>query len=267
MPSPFPGMDPYIEVSWLWPDFHHDLIAEMRARINQVLPPGYVARTDVTVTYEVVEISEPDKTRSIRPDVTLLQERDPQSTAAGVATLIPAAPFEGMVPLEAPIRRGRVEVRRVEDDFLVTVIELLSPVNKRSGHDGREEYLRKRRDVLRSSAHFMEIDLLRGGERSPLGDPPPAAPYYVMLYRENRRSRVSVWPIQLRDPLPLLPVPLRSPDADVPLDLGALVASAYERGLYDRQLDYRAPVPPPPLSPEDQAWVDELLRGRRGDDR
>lgn len=99
-----------------------------------------------------------------------------------------------------------------------------------------------------------------GGERSPLETPLPPAPYYVTLARTDHRPLVDVWPIQLEARLPVLPVPLSAPDPDVPLDLGAVVQAVYERGGYTTRIDYRQPVPPPPLEPEQQAWVEQLLR-------
>ena len=147
---------------------------------------------------------------------------------------------------------------------LVTVIEILSPSNKRAGHEDCVEYRRKRRDLLRSSTHLMEIDLLRGGERPPLAEPVPSAAYYVVLSREIRRPTVEVWPIQLASPLPVVPVPLLEPDPDVPMDLGAAVASVYERGAYERTIDYQSPPPPPALSVEEAAWVEQLLRSHHG---
>ena len=112
-----------------------------------------------------------------------------------------------------------VEVCETESMRLVTAIEVLSPVNKRRSHEAYHDYLRKRRDLLRSDAHLVEIDLLRGGDRPPLERPVPAALYYVTLSRAARRPYVEVWPIQLWEPLPTLPVPLRAPDPDVLLSL------------------------------------------------
>ncbi|WP_322797967.1 DUF4058 family protein [Thermoflexus sp.] len=162
--------------------------------------------------------------------------------------------------MEVPLRLYSVEIRKADTEQLVTVIEILSPVNKRAGHEAHQEYRRKRRDLLRSSVHRMEIDLLRGGERPPLEDPVPPAPYYVVLSRADRRPTVEVWPILLWDPLPVLPVPLLEPDPDAPLDLGAVVAAVYERGAYGVQIDYRQPPPPPPLSEAEQAWLEAQLR-------
>jgi len=136
--------------------------------------------------------------------------------------------------------------------------QIFSPANKRSGHQDRAEYLRKRRDLLLSSAHLVEIDLLRGGERPPLEEPVPAASYYVVVSRAERRPRVEVWPIQLQDRLPVVPVPLREPDPAVPMDLSAAFVSVYERGGFARKIDYHE-TPAPPLPAEEAAWVAALL--------
>ena len=105
----------------------------------------------------------------------------------------------------------------------------------------------------------MELDLLRGGERSPLETALPPAPYYVTLARVEHRPYVDVWPVQLTARLPVLPVPLPAPDLDVPLDLGTIVPAVYERGGYATRIDYRQPVPPPLLEAEQQAWIAHLL--------
>ena len=258
MPSPFPGMDPYIESPELWSDFHNDLASEIRAQLNQRIQPRYVARLTPYVTYEVVEISE---VRGIRPDVGVWGSPASGQSHAGVAVITPA-PVESAVPLEIPLELSQVEIRTVGSQQLVTAIEILSPVNKRPGHDAYLDYRRKRRDLLHSAAHLIEIDLLRNGERPPLERPVPPAPYYVFLCRANHRPRVEVWPIQIKDTLPVLPVPLLEPDPDVPLDLGAAVASVYERGGYASQIDYRQPPPPPPIPHEDTGWLEGLLRER-----
>ena len=160
--------------------------------------------------------------------------------------------------MEVPLRLANVEVHEAGTDILVTAIEILSPINKRPGRE-RQKYLRKRRELLRSEAHVMELDLLRGGERSPLETPLPPASYYISLARTDSRPYVDVWAIQLEARLPVLPVPLSAPDPDVPLDLGAIVQAVYERGGYATRLDYRQPAPPPALEAEQQAWVEQLL--------
>jgi hypothetical protein len=253
-------MDPYIEDPELWSDFHGRLAEEISAELNQVLQPRYVARLTPRVTYEVVEIGQ---RHSVRPDVGVWQPQPPFGDAAGGAAVITAAPVESVVPMELPLRLYTVEVRETAGLRLVTAIEVLSPVNKRPSHEAYHDYLRKRRELLRCDAHLIEIDLLRGGDRPPLEQPVPPAPYYVTLSRAGRRPYVEVWPVQLRERLPVLPVPLLEPDPDVPLDLGRAVAAVYERGAYVRLIDYRQPPPPPRLSEAEAVWVEDRLRGKR----
>jgi hypothetical protein len=255
-------MDPYIETPELWTDFHGDLAAELRASLNQLIQPRYFARLTPYVTYEVIEVAQP---RGVRPDVGIWQSQPPRGEPPRGAATITPAPAESRIPLEVPLQLLSVEIRTAGTQQLVTAIEILSPVNKRPGHEAFNDYRRKRRDLFRSSAHLMEIDLLRGGERPPLEVPVTPAAYSVVLSREQDRPRVQVWPIQLPDPLPVVPIPLREPDPDVPLDLGAAVSAVYERGAYEAQIDYRSQPPPPPLSPEEAEWVDALLRERRSE--
>jgi hypothetical protein len=262
MPSPFPGMDPYIESPEVWSDFHINLTAAIQAELNQIIQPRYFAELVPYVTYEVIEVAQ---ARSIYPDVTITQPLPPRGQIAGGTAVITPASAESRVPLEMPLRLNHIEIRLTDTRQLVTVIEVLSPVNKRRGHQALDDYQRKRRELLRSSVHLMEIDLLRGGERPPLEIPVPQAPYYVSLAREDRRPRIEVWAIQLAEQLPVPPVPLREPDGDVPLDLQAVVAAAYERGAYGIRIDYRQPPPPPPLAPEEAEWVEQLLRDRRSE--
>lgn len=257
MPSPFPGMDPYLEDPEIWSDFHSNMAPEIQAQLNRLIRPCYIARLVPRVTYEVVEIAQ---TRGIRPDVGVWQPQPPREGLAEAVATIPPAPVESLVTLDLPLRLLTVEVRATRTLELVTAIEILSPVNKRLGHEAHRDYQRKRRELLRSAAHLLEIDLLRSGERPPLERPVPSAPYYVILSRADRRPTVEVWPIQLRDTLPMLPVPLLEPDPDVPLDLSAAVAAIYERGGYADLIDYRRPPPPPILSEAETTWLDERLR-------
>ncbi|MCO5169086.1 MAG: DUF4058 family protein [Planctomycetes bacterium] len=157
-----------------------------------------------------------------------------------------AVRFEHREPFLSIFARGSAEV--------VTVIEVLSPTNKRGdGSEGRRAYLAKRRQVLHSEAHLVEIDLLRAGQRVPMARPLPAADYVVIVSRAPLRPECDVFPSSLRDPLPTVPIPLLGDEA-VEVDLQALLDSVYARAGYDLDVDYgREPVPP--LSPEDAAWA------------
>ena len=256
MPSPFPGMDPYIEQPRLWMDFHSNLASEIQAELNGQIRPAYFARLTPYITYEVVEISR-SRLQGVRPDVGVML-REPALPYAGAAAVLDA-PVESIVKMEAPLELLSVEIYHAADEYLVTAIEILSPVNKQPRHAAYRDYRRKRQELLRSDAHFIEIDFLRAGERSPLERPVPAAPYYASLSRVGQRPFISVWPIPLSGRLPTIPVPLAADDPDAVLNLSEVVASVYERGGYDAQIDYRQPVPLPALSEEEVAWVAALL--------
>lgn len=257
MSSPFPGMDPYIEDPEIWSDLHGGVADEMRAELNRVLQPRYVARMTPHVTYEIVEIAE---RHNVRPEVGIGQPQPPHRDIPDSVAVITAVPVESLVPMELPLRLYTVEVRETGTLRPVTAIEILSPGNKRPSHEAYHAYLRKRRQLLRSETPVMEIDLLRGEERPPLERPVSPAPYYVILSRAYRRPVVEVWPIQLWTKLPVVPVPLLKPDPDVPLDLGTVVAAVYERGAYTRLINYHLPPPPPVLSEAQTTWMDEHLR-------
>ena len=259
MPSPFPGMDPYIESQRNWSDFHADMATEIRALLNGTIQPKYYATAVTHVAYDVVEIARREP-RSMYPDVGVWRA-DNTPVNGGVAVMEPQIDpplTQSSVKLETPVRLANVEVREAENDELVTAIEILSPINKRKGPE-RQKYLRKRRELLRSEVHLMEIDLLRKGERSPLETPPPPASYYIMLGRTERRPIIDIWPIDIDERLPVVPVPLYEPDRDVALDLGAVVRSVYERGAYGTRIDYSQPVPSPAFEDEKQAWINQLL--------
>lgn len=260
MPSPFPGMDPYIEAPDVWSDFHNRFANEISTVLNKKLRPRYIARLTPYVTYESIEIAQ---TAAIRPDIGVWQPQpSPKTLRESPITFTPPI-AESEVAYEVPLRLYTVEIREVDTMQLVTAVEILSPVNKKRGHDAQLDYWRKRRDLFRSSAHLIEIDLLRGGERPPLETPVPSAPYYITLSRATHRPKVDVWAIQFEDSLPRLPVPLHEPDPDTVLDLQAVLRTVYEEGNYDMLIDYRKPPPPPKLSDTEAGWMDALLKQHR----
>jgi hypothetical protein len=254
-------MDPFVESRRIWSDFHHGLADEIRAALNARIQPAYYATAVTYVAYDVIEVAQ-TQPRAISPDVGVWHT-GLASPVGGAAVTIDAPAAEGVALVETPVRLANVEVREAGTDTLVTAIEILSPINKRPGSQ-RQKYLRKRRELLRSEVNVMELDLLRGGERTPVGMSPPPAPYYANLARAERRPIIEIWPIQLASRLPVLPVPLNAPDPDVPLELSAIVQAIYERGGYATRINYHEAVPPPPLTPEEQAWADDLLATFRG---
>ncbi len=257
MSSPFPGMDPFIEDRLVWSDFHSDLAGEIRAQLNRRIRPRYFAALLPYVTYEVIGISA-TKPHGVRPDVGVLRSASDGSSPA--VTLVADPPQAvSMTEIELPLEVMSIEVRQVGTARLVTAIEILAPLNKKRNHEARSDYLRKRRELLRSQTHFMEIDLLRGGERTPLDPPVAPASYYVSLSRVEARPRLDVWTMHLDSRLPRVPIPLADPDPDVIVDLGEVVSTVYERGGYDARIDYSQPVPPPVLTDGESAAVRKIL--------
>jgi len=257
MPSPFPGMDPYLEGP-LWTNVHTQLSVEIARQLAPRLRPRYVPLTEkrfVLATPEAedgVAISAVE----IRPDVGVAHSRDGTTPRAGPGAAVAAPPPVRMTTvLPVPVPHVTVEIREVEGRRLVTAIEVLSPTNKRGG---RREYLRKRRRLLFSTAHLMEIDLLRAGRRVPMREPLPEAPYFVFLSRAEDRPLTDVWPIRLNEPLPKVPVPLLAGDADVELDLQQALTVIYDTFSYDLTLDYTHP-PRAPLPPAEAGWAAQQL--------
>lgn len=246
--SPFPGMDPYLEASDIWPDVHTRLMTIYSDQLNALLAPRYLAELETQIVIDQGD----DLPQSMVPDVSVTAE-EPLDAGATATALVAPAPLQLRVPLTVPTRLVSVQIRHRERARLVAVIELLSPINKRRG-PGRDAYLEKRRSVLGSPAHLIEIDLLRRYPRMPFDGALPPTAYLVMVARAGERPTCHVWPISVRQPLPIIPIPLLAPDPPVPLDLGQALRTAYERARYDLRVDYHRP-PNPPLSPEDAAWA------------
>ena len=261
MASPFPGMDPYLEGE-LWQEFHETLASAIRAQLVPQLTPRYVALLAKRYVLDrpALGVFAPPAERIIYPDVHVVSEPAPRyqtaRTVAPATVELPSFMLEEMPQLS-------VEIRDVAERRLVTVFEILSPVNKRG--QGASEYLDRRSELLQTATHLLEIDLLTAGQRIPLAGDPPPAPYYVYLSRYERRPNTQVWAIHLQELLPCVPVPLLQPDPDVVLDLQAGVDACFALVGYERLLDYRA-APPATLSPQDRAWVETRLArsGARG---
>lgn len=261
MPSPFPGMDPYLEGE-MWQEFHETLAGEVRAQLMPKLRPKYVAllAKRYVVDRPTLSVVGAPSERVLYPDVHVVKppEAPPARPVqgAGAAVAAPAAELPSLVAEEVPVLS--VEIRDVAERRLVTIIEILSPVNKRG--TGAREYAERRSELLETRTHLLEIDLLRGGVRIQLLGEPPPGNYYIYLSRIQRRPYTQIWPVALREPLPTVPVPLLPPDPDVALEFQAAVDACFELVGYERLLDYSGPPPPPDLNAEDAAWVDEVLR-------
>ncbi len=261
MPSPFPGMDPYLERPGLWSDVHAGMITVIRDQLQMQITPRYIALITPYIAFESIEIS---PIRMAIPDVGIYERDDAFATQSSAATVADAPLLTAAAVMEIPTTYGRVEVRTVGDETLVTAIEVLSPANKRPGPEGADAYEKKRQELFRSEAHLLEIDLLRGGQRPQIAPSTqlPNMPYFIFLSRVQRRPRIDIWPCSLRTALPNVPVPLRYPDRDAVLNLTEILQQIYRNARYDLQVDYHSAPPPPALDPEDAAWADSQLRER-----
>jgi hypothetical protein len=233
--SPFPGMNPYLEAPDIWPDFHPCLATMISAMLNtQQLLGAYYARL----------------------------QRWPELG-------------DTLTDLDEPLQHRFVEIRDAERGHkLITLIEIVSPTNKRPGPD-RRAYEAKQEEILSSDANLIELDLLRSGRRLlPYPDLEAAVesldPAYLVLLnrsalREGTWMDYTLYPIQLPEPLPCIPVPLAGTDPDILLDLQVAANRVYREGPYARALDYTADSDPP-LDEAGAKWVDERLRavGWRG---
>ncbi len=258
MPSPFPGMDPYLERSSLWPDVHSSLIIALRDALSPVVGPKYYVAVE-----ERVYLVQPEERRLVgQPDVAIVGEREPAGGAgtAATATMPAARIVEVPMPEPEPARLIYLEVREPPGDEVVTTIEILSHVNKRPG-PGRRQYEEKRLQVLSSFTNLVEIDLLRahppmevrpvdGGEQSD---------YRILVSRADRRPRAVLYAFSNREPIPVFPLPLRPDEPEPQVDLKPLLEGIYERAAYGRRVDYHK-LPDPRLSETDAAWAAAILR-------
>ena len=261
MPSPFPGMNPYFEQSTIWQDFHNEFVGALRRLIAPQVVPDYFVQLE---EHLYIHDLPPEQGRVVgRADVSLASTGISTRGQGGVDLL--EAPAEVYLPAQDVGRVQFLEIRDRTGQELITVIELLSPSNKQGGED-REKYLAKRRELFRSRAHFVEIDLLRGGQPMPTDDR-PECDYSVLISRAERRPIAEFWPIPLRDRLPVIPIPLRVGTNDARIDLQEVLDRTYDGPSYEYVL-YRSP-PQPALSADESEWAQNFLpksaRNRGGD--
>lgn len=256
MACPFPGIDPYIE-DQDWEDFHTRFNVGLSDVLAPPLRPKYLVRVERRVYVETTdELSQPR-----RSDVAIIAGQQ-SSGAVGLATA-PAGtlitPVECTVPMPVERREAYLVIREQETQQVVTIIETLSPSNKRRGSMGRREYLAKRNEILRSPTHLVEVDLVRQGERMPLEGPIARGHYYALVSRQDARPRVDVFAWPMDAPLPEIPIPLQAGDADAAVNLQTVYRSVYERAGYDLSLAYQRELASP-LADRDRQWVRERLQ-------
>jgi hypothetical protein len=251
MPSPFPGMNPYLEQNDSWEDFHTNFLTRAQEILSGKVGDKYLVKIEVRLILH--ELSAEERRFMGRGDVAVTSRVDVRRASTATEALPP--PVVLQMPAVEVERHVSLEIRDRRNRRVVTVIELLSPSNKAPGED-REDYLAKRRQILAGQTHLVEIDLRRGGTRP--GPPElPTCDYYALVSRYEDRPSVGFWPIGLREPLPILPIPLDVPDPAVSLDLKAVLDRAYDAVSYGKYI-YQE-MPEPPLLAEDERWARAIL--------
>ncbi len=256
MPTPFPGMDPYLEDPDVWRDAHHWFISAAGDQLQpQLNSRGYYIAVESRIWLERPE-------QSVYPDVSVLraQQRLPTTSESAGGTLVADQPLRLNV-LENEIREDYLQIYEIDTRNLITGIEFVSPSNK-SDRKARRLYVRKRRRLWAGDINIVEIDLLRGGKPivrlpdSVLGKMQSGT--YVINILRVESSDYEFYPVDLRSRLPRVGIPLKPEEPDVVLDLQAALARVYEAGAYHLRIDYnREPIPP--LDGENARWAGKLL--------
>ena len=245
--NPFPGMNPYLESERLCREVQKVIVHQIHRYLRRSLPFRYT-----------VLMGE-------RPGIANIPSHDPPAryAAAGErvnslhqdgSKVVAKLPWTNATPREWYITIGE---RSREDP--VTVVEVLSPSNKRPGGHGRSQYLEKREHIIESGTHLVEIDLVRVGRPMPVEGYDGDAPYRTLVSRWQARPEVDLYPFRLQTPIPDVPVPLLEGDDDAVVPLGALLDDMYEQDYYANYADYNTD-PEGPLSDEDREWLAGLLR-------
>lgn len=252
MPTPFLGMDPYLERPDLWRDVHNRLVVLLADDLAPHLRPCYY----VSIEERTYSVGKGELVFAGRGDVAVV---GPSSLEPQQVEDMATGPELVLVELPVPdeIRETYLEVRSVATDRVITLLEILSPTNKR-GSEGREMYLRKRLHVAGTLTHLVEIDLLRSGEPMPMrGDFYPGD-YRLLISRGERRPQADLITFSVRQPIPTFKLPLQSGDEEPQVDLNRLLHELYDRAGYDLRIDYRD-EPDPPFEGDDKQWAAELL--------
>lgn len=259
MPSPFPGMDPWVENETIFPDFHDRFLNYLNESINAGLPPGYFAATTMIV-YE-------EEGQRRKPDLSVFADDGPAFSGGAVTAVLSEATLAGLLELDVmeSVEERYLEIRSGEDERLVTAIELLSHANKRDGAEGRAAYRRKQAEFREARVNLVEFDFLRAGLPTTMAPKVSlrrragyAYDYHIAVTMFGRYEAFHGAALRLSDSLPAIGIPLDPGVPAVVVALQPLFDRTYDTGRYGQRLKYDKPTTPP-LSPEQQAWADELL--------
>ncbi|MCC5652135.1 DUF4058 family protein [Nostoc sp. XA013] len=255
MTYPFPGMNPYLEDPELWPGVHGRLIVAIADYLSPQLRPKYF----VAIEERIYQTTGDDKLLIGIPDVIVQNSQTViNCELPNIVVAAPAVqPKIVTVPMPEIVKERYLEVRKVGTKEVVTVIEILSPKNKRKG-EGRNAYETKRQRVLGSSTHLVEIDLLRAGEPMLVFGDGTQNDYRILVSRAEHRPQSDLYAFNLPDVIPSFALPLRTGDSEPLVDLQSLLTGIYDRTSYDLVIDYNQ-KPVSRLLERDRGWVDVHL--------
>ncbi len=254
MRSPFPGMNPYLEHPDLWAEFHSRLIVAIADDLAPSLRPQY----RVAIEKRIYEIWDSEALLVGIPDVSVYRAQSEVLSEKNVSVLEPVSqPVPVLLPTPEEVQERYLEIRDVKTGEVVTVIELLSPKNKRYG-EGRQAYETKRRRILSSQTHLIEIDLLRQGEPMPVLGKEEIKRYRILVSRSNERPHANLYSFGLSDVIPAFALPLKQGSNEPIIDLQNLLNGIYDRASFDLAIDYNQ-NPNPPLTNLEKTWLDDWL--------
>ncbi|GAB1543501.1 DUF4058 family protein [Scytonema sp. NUACC21] len=256
MPSPFPGMNPYLENPELWPEVHHRLISAIANAIESNLSQDYRVAIEKRVYTTVPE----DAVLIGIPNASVVSQSGSRQSPTTLTTPASDSSITVMLPIPQEIREGCLEIRDIATGTVIAAIEILSPTNKRPGK-GRDTYEKKRNAVLESATHLVEIDLLREGTPMVMVGNVPHSHYRILVSRAQQRPRAQLYAFNLQQAIPTFPLPLKPNDAELSVDLQSLVLQIYNQARYDLAIDYHQD-PIPLLHEADRTWVDVLLQAK-----
>ncbi len=256
--SPFPGMDPYLQIHWS--GVHTRLMTYAADALQPQLPPDLIALVE-----ENVRLDLDDELLALRtPDVFVAETAAQQSPSPASSSVEISQPVLLEIAHD-PIIDRHIEIRNASGGKVITAIEFLSPWNKAHGA-GLNEYLKKREQYLQTQASLVEIDLVRGGKWH-LMTPPYRVPkqyrttYRATVKRATMPNQLALYPISLAAKLPTISVPLRPGEKDIALNLQDLIDQVYRNGGFDR-IDYSKPCDPP-FDEEESKAATPFLQARQ----
>jgi Protein of unknown function (DUF4058) len=243
----FPGMNPYLENPSLWSEVYSWLIVELARSLNPLLIPKYRAAVEKRVYLDALLVG--------IPDASVFPQNPETERVSAVTTGVITKPIRVTLPLTEEITERYLEIREIKTGKVVTVVEVLSPKNKRVG-EGREKYLTKRQKVLNSATHLVEIDLLRMGNFMPMDASIPSD-YRILVSRANLRPEAELYPFNLRESIPQFLFPLQPLETEPVVNLSEVLGQVYQEAALDLAIDY-SQQPIPPLSESDYQWMRSL---------